>query len=72
MLPIQIYETCPYPLHMVKCLGKQHESKKILLNIFMKRLSSITKKGEIESPSLALDNWWNLSVLTFVMSEMQS
>jgi len=28
------------------------------------------KKGEIESPSLVLDNWWNLSVLTFVMSEM--
>jgi len=21
--------------------------------------SSITKKGEIESPSLVLDNWWN-------------
>jgi hypothetical protein len=72
MLPIQIYETCPYPLHMVKCLGKQHESKNILLNIFVKKLSSITKMGEIESPSLALDNWWNLSVLTFVMSEMQS
>jgi len=56
MLTIQVYETRPYPLHMVKCLGKQHESKKILLNIFVKRLSSITKKGEIESPSLALDN----------------
>ena len=27
----------------------------------MKRLSSITKKGEIESPSLVLANWWNLS-----------
>ena len=25
MLPIQIYETYPYPLHMVKCLGKQHD-----------------------------------------------
>ena len=56
MLPIWIYETCPYPLHMVKYLGKQHESIKILLNIFVKRLSSITKKGEIESPSLVLDN----------------
>ena len=61
MLPIWIYETCPYPLHMVKCLGKQYEPKKILLYIFMKRLSSITKKGEIESPSLVLANWWNLS-----------
>ena len=60
MLPIWVYETCPYPLHMVKCLDKQHEFKKILLNIFVKRLSSITKKGEIESPSLALANWWNL------------
>ena len=56
MLPIWIYETCPYPLHMVKYLGKQHESIKILLNIFVKRLSSINKKGEIESPSLILDN----------------
>ena len=56
MLLIWVYETCPYPLHMVKCLGKQHESKKILLDIFVKRLSSITKKGEIESPCLVLDN----------------
>ena len=29
MLPIRVYETCVYPLHMVKYLGKQHESKKI-------------------------------------------
>jgi hypothetical protein len=42
------------------------------LNIFVKRLSSIAKKGEIESPNLVLDNWWNLNVLTFVMTEMQS
>ena len=46
---------------MVICLGKQHESKKISLNIFVNRLSSITKKEEIESPSLVLANWWNLS-----------
>ena len=50
MLPIRVYETCPYPLHMVKRLGKQHKPKRILLNIFVKRLSSITKKGEIEGP----------------------
>ena len=56
MLPIRVYETCVYPLHMVKYLGKQHESKKISLNIFINRLSSITKKREIESPSLVLDN----------------
>ena len=56
LLPNQVYETYPYPLHMVKCLGKQHESKKISLNIFVKRLSSITKKGEIKIPSLVLDN----------------
>jgi len=41
---------------MVKCLGKQQESKKILLKIFVKGLSSITKKREIENPSLVLDN----------------
>ena len=28
MLPIRVYATCPFPLHMVKCLGKQHESKR--------------------------------------------
>ena len=56
MLPIRVYETCVYPLHMVKYLGKQHESKKILLNIFVKGLSLITKMAEIESPSLVLDN----------------
>jgi hypothetical protein len=27
MLLIQVHETCPNPLHMVKCLGKQHEFK---------------------------------------------
>ena len=56
MLPIWIYETYPYPLHMVKYLGKQHESEKILLYIFVKRLSSITKKGKIKNPSLVLAN----------------
>ena len=56
MLSTWVYETCPYPLHMVKCLGKQNESKKILLDIFVKGLSSITKKGEIESSSLVLVN----------------
>ena len=45
-------------------LGQANESKKISLNIFVNRLSSITKKGKIESPSLVLDNWWNLG-LTF-------
>ena len=30
-------------------------------------MSSITKKREIESPSLILDNWWNLW-LTFHLS----
>jgi hypothetical protein len=41
---------------MVKYLGKQHKSKRILLKIFVKRLSSITKKGKIKSPSLVLAN----------------
>ena len=67
MLPIRVYETYPYPLHMVKCLGKQHESI-FLFNIFVKRLSSITKKGEIKSPSLVLANWWNHCGLTFSLS----
>ena len=49
MLPIWVYETCLYPLHMVKCLDKQHESKKILLNIFVKRLSSITKRERFKA-----------------------
>jgi len=32
-------------LHMVKCLGKQHESKKILLKIFVKRVVINYQKG---------------------------
>ena len=38
-----------------------------IIYIFVKGLSSITKKGEIKSPSLVLDNWWNLG-LTFDIS----
>jgi hypothetical protein len=49
MLPIWVYETCPYSLHMVKSLGMQYESKKILWNIFVKRLSSINKKGRLKA-----------------------
>ena len=30
---------------MVKCLGKQHESKKILLKIFVKRVVINYQKG---------------------------
>ena len=56
MLQNRVYETCPYPLHMVKCLGKQHESKKIFIEYLCEGLSLITKKGEIESPNLVLDN----------------
>ena len=50
MLPIQVYETCPYPLHMVKCLGKQHESKKLLLNIFVKGSHQLLKRGRLKAP----------------------
>ena len=64
MLPIWVHETCPNPLYMVKCLGKQHGFKLILIHIFVKVLSSITKKGEIESSSLVLVNWWNPFGLT--------
>ena len=56
ILPIWVDKTCPQSLHMAICLGKQLESKKISLNMFVNRLSSITKKGEIESPSFVLDN----------------
>jgi hypothetical protein len=56
LLPIRVYETCPYPLHMVKCLGKQHESKRILMKIFVKKVVINYQKGEIESPNLVLAN----------------
>jgi hypothetical protein len=56
MLPCGVHETCPYPLHMLKCLGKQHEFKMISIYVFVKGFSSITKKGEIKSSSLALVN----------------
>jgi hypothetical protein len=41
---------------MVKCLGKQHESKRILLKIFVKKVVINYEKQEIESPSLVLAN----------------
>jgi len=34
---------------MVKYLGKQHESKKIVLKIFVNGLSLITKKGRLKA-----------------------
>jgi hypothetical protein len=42
---------------MVKSLGKQHGFKLISIHIFVKGLSPITKKGEIEGSSLVLVNW---------------
>jgi hypothetical protein len=35
-----------------------------MIHIFVKELSSITKKGKIESSTLALVNWWNPFGLT--------
>jgi hypothetical protein len=56
MLPIQVYKTCPYPLHMIKCFGKQHESKKDFIEYFCEKVVINYQKGEMESPSLVLDN----------------
>jgi hypothetical protein len=56
MLPIRVYKTFPYPLHMVKSLGKQHGFKMISIHIFVKGLLSITKNEKIESTSLVLVN----------------
>ena len=67
MLPIWVYETCPNPLHMVKMLGQATWLENDFSSYLCERLSSITKKGEIESPTLVLDNWWNLG-LTFDLS----
>ena len=49
MLLIRVYETCPYALHMVKCLGKQHESKKILLNILVKGCDQLPKRERLKA-----------------------
>ena len=48
ILPIWVDKTCPQSLHMAICLGKQLESKKISLNMFVNRVSSITKKGRLK------------------------
>ena len=49
MLPIQVDETCPYPLYMVKSLGKQHGLKMISIHIFVNGLSSVTKKERLKA-----------------------
>ena len=49
MLQMGVHETCPYPLHMLKCLGKQHESKNILLNIFVKGCHQLPKRGRLKA-----------------------
>jgi len=64
MLPMGVHETCPNPLHMVKMLGQATWIQIWIYFISLWRLSSITKKREIESPSLILVNWWNLFGLT--------
>ena len=67
MLQIWVYETCPYPLYMVKCLGKQHEFKMLLLNIFVKGCHQLPKRGRLK----ALDWFWIIDEtlgLTFDLS----
>ena len=49
MLSFLVHETCPNPLHMIKSLGKQHGFKMILIHIFIKGLSSITKRGRLKA-----------------------
>jgi hypothetical protein len=52
---------------MAKFLGKQHESKRILLKIFVKKVVINYKKGEIESPI-----WFWLIDETLVLTSMLS
>ena len=60
LLPYGVHETCPYSFtHGKYAWAKQHGFNLISIHIFVKGLSSITKKGEIESSSLVLVNWWN-------------
>jgi hypothetical protein len=56
MLPIGIHETCPYPLHMVKCLGKQHGFKIDFNSYLCERVVINYQKEGIESSSLVLVN----------------
>ena len=56
MLPIGVHETCPYPLHGKYAWTSNMDSIEFQIHIFVKGLSSITKKGEIEISSLVLVN----------------
>ena len=57
MLPIEVHETCPYPFtHSKYAWASNMDSIEFQIHIFVKGLSSITKKGEIESSSLVLVN----------------
>ena len=48
--------------------GNPSATKK--LNFLKAKKQEFKKSGNAESPSLVLDNWWNLCVLTFVMSKI--
>ena len=57
MLPIRVHETCPYPFTYGKYpWASNMDSIEFQINIFVKGLSSITKKVEIESSSFVLVN----------------
>ena len=57
MLPIWIHETFPNPFaHGKYAWASNMDSIEFSIHIFVKGLSSLTKKGEIESSSLVLVN----------------
>jgi hypothetical protein len=57
MLPIQVHKTCSYPFTNGKyAWASNMNSNEFQFHIFVIGLSSITKKGEIESSSLVLVN----------------
>ena len=57
MLPIEVHKTGPYSFtHGKYAWASNMDSIKFQIYIFVKGLSSITKKGEIESSSFVLVN----------------
>ena len=65
MLPIRVHETWTNPFtHGKYAWASNVDLKLILIHIFVEVVINY-QKGEIESPSLVLDNWWNLVGLIF-------
>ena len=49
MLPMGVHETCPNPLHIVKCLDKQHGFKFEFISYLCGGCHELPKRGRLKA-----------------------